>query len=107
MLHLVLTIVTLGLWVFVWLGIAAFGGEKRKFASVDEWGNTNLQNLWTTTRQRGLGGRAKRPLGSGLAAEQPRYDSAKQPGGALAVVECGRTWSRGPPAQFPKRHSTA
>ena len=44
-LHLVLTIVTLGLWVFVWLGIAAFGGEKRVSASVDEWGNTNLQNL--------------------------------------------------------------
>ena len=45
MLHLVLTIVTLGLWVFVWLGIIAFSGEKRMSASVDEWGNTNLQNL--------------------------------------------------------------
>jgi len=45
MLHLVLTIVTLGLWVSVWLGIIAFSGEKRMSASVDEWGNTNLQNL--------------------------------------------------------------
>ena len=45
MLHLVLTILTLGLWIFVWLGIAAFGGEKRMSASVDEWGNRNLQNL--------------------------------------------------------------
>jgi hypothetical protein len=45
MLHLVLSIVTLGLWLFVWLGVIAFGGEKRMSASVDEWGNTNLQNL--------------------------------------------------------------
>jgi hypothetical protein len=50
----------------------------------------------------------KRPLGSGLAAEQPRYDSAKQlAGGALAV---GRVRSHmEPPAAGPgpKRHSTA
>jgi hypothetical protein len=45
MLHLVLTIVTLGLWFIVWIGVIAFGGEKRMSASVDEWGNTNLQNL--------------------------------------------------------------
>ena len=45
LLHLVLTIVTLGLWVFVWLGVIAFGGEKRTSTSVDEWGNTNIQNL--------------------------------------------------------------
>jgi hypothetical protein len=45
MLHLVLTIVTIGLWGFVWLGMIAFGGEKRMSASVDDWGNTNIQNL--------------------------------------------------------------
>ena len=45
MLHLVLSIVTLGVWLFVWLGVIAFGGEKRMSASVDEWGNTNLQTL--------------------------------------------------------------
>jgi hypothetical protein len=45
MLHLVLTIVTLGVWGFVWLGVIAFGGEKRMSASVDDWGNTNIQNL--------------------------------------------------------------
>jgi hypothetical protein len=45
MLHLFLTIVTFGLWLFVWLGLAAFGGEKRTSTSVDEWGNTNIQNL--------------------------------------------------------------
>jgi hypothetical protein len=45
MLHLVLTIVTVGLWGFVWLGMIVFGGEKRMSASVDDWGNTNIQNL--------------------------------------------------------------
>ena len=45
LLHLVLTIVTLGVWGIVWLGVIAFGGEKRMSASVDEWGNTNIQYL--------------------------------------------------------------
>ena len=45
MLHLVLTIVTLGVWGLVWLGVIAFGVEKRMSASVDDWGNTNIQNL--------------------------------------------------------------
>ena len=45
LLHLVLTIVTLGVRGIVWLGVIAFGGEKRMSASVDEWGNTNIQNL--------------------------------------------------------------
>jgi hypothetical protein len=33
---------TLGVWGLV---VIAFGGEKRMSASVDEWGNTNIQNL--------------------------------------------------------------
>ena len=45
LLHLVLTIVTLGVRGIVWLGVIAFGGEKRMSASVDEWGNTNIQYL--------------------------------------------------------------
>lgn len=44
-LHLILTIVTFGLWGFVWLALALFGGEKREMASVDEWGNTSIQRL--------------------------------------------------------------
>jgi hypothetical protein len=44
-LHLILTLVTLGLWVFVWLGLAIFGGEKRMSVNVDEWGNVNVQRL--------------------------------------------------------------
>lgn len=44
-LHLILTLVTLGLWVFVWIGVTIFGGEKRMTVSVDEWGITNVQRL--------------------------------------------------------------
>ena len=29
-LHLILTIITLGIWAVVWLLVTAFGGEKRK-----------------------------------------------------------------------------
>ena len=39
-LHLVLTILTVGLWgLLVWLPIARFGGEKRGMLIVDEDGN--------------------------------------------------------------------
>ena len=44
-LHLILTIVTFGLWGFVWLALALIGGEKREVASVDEWGNSSIQRL--------------------------------------------------------------
>lgn len=44
-LHLLLTIFTLGLWGFVWIGLVLFGGEKREMVTVDEWGNSNVQKL--------------------------------------------------------------
>jgi hypothetical protein len=44
-LHLFLTIFTLGLWGFVWLGLVLFGGEKREMVTVDEWGNSNVAKL--------------------------------------------------------------
>jgi hypothetical protein len=34
LLHLVLTILTAGLWLFVWIGVAVFGGERRKVIQV-------------------------------------------------------------------------
>ena len=34
-LHLILTILTFGIWAIVWLMVAAFGGEKRKTLSQD------------------------------------------------------------------------
>ena len=39
LLHLILTIITLGIWLPVWIGISIFGGEKLKHVSVDERGS--------------------------------------------------------------------
>ena len=44
-LHLILTLITLGVWGIVWIAVVIFGGEKRMSVSVDEWGNTNVQKL--------------------------------------------------------------
>jgi hypothetical protein len=33
-LHLILTLITLGVWAIVWIGIAIFGGEKRRVLSL-------------------------------------------------------------------------
>lgn len=44
-LHLILSLVTFGLWLLVWLGVVVFGGEKRMAVEVDEWGNVNVQRL--------------------------------------------------------------
>ena len=44
-LHLILTVVTFGLWGIVWLGVFAFGGEWRMSLGADEWGNTNVHKL--------------------------------------------------------------
>lgn len=37
-LHLILTLVTLGIWAIVWILMAIFGGEKHKLVSVNEHG---------------------------------------------------------------------
>ena len=34
LLHLILTLITLGAWAIVWICIAIFGGEKRKTITV-------------------------------------------------------------------------
>jgi hypothetical protein len=44
-LHLLLTLVTFGVWLIVWLALIAFGGEKRKAVSVDEYGNVLNERL--------------------------------------------------------------
>jgi hypothetical protein len=38
-LHLILTIITAGLWGIVWIILALFGGIKRRMITVDEYGN--------------------------------------------------------------------
>lgn len=37
-LHLLLSLITVGLWLPVWLCIGVFGGEKRRVVSVDHCG---------------------------------------------------------------------
>jgi len=37
-LHLILTIITFGIWAIVWILVTLIGGEKRRVVSVDEWG---------------------------------------------------------------------
>jgi hypothetical protein len=44
-LHAIITFFTCGLWGFVWIVIALTGGEKRTMVTVDEWGNSMVQNL--------------------------------------------------------------
>jgi hypothetical protein len=45
LLHFLVGVFTLGLWWFVWIGIAIFGGEKRQMISVDEFGNVLVQRV--------------------------------------------------------------
>jgi hypothetical protein len=42
-LHLILTIITVGVWAIVWILVTVLGGEKRAVVSVDEYGNTLAQ----------------------------------------------------------------
>jgi hypothetical protein len=42
-LHLILTLVTLGLWAIVWIIVSIAGGEKRRTVSVDEYGQRRGQ----------------------------------------------------------------
>jgi hypothetical protein len=44
-LHAILTIFLLGLWLFVWIPMALFGGEHREMISVDDWGRVSQQRL--------------------------------------------------------------
>ena len=44
-LHLIITIVTLGFWGIVWIALAVLGGEKRELVQVDEWGNPTIARL--------------------------------------------------------------
>jgi hypothetical protein len=38
-LHLILTLLTAGLWAIVWIILAIVGGIKRRMVTVDEYGN--------------------------------------------------------------------
>ncbi len=46
LLHFFIGFVTLGLWwLFVWLPLTVFGGEKRQTIAVDEFGNVTVQRI--------------------------------------------------------------
>jgi hypothetical protein len=44
-LHLIISLVTLSLWVPVWIILAIVGGEKRSIVTVDEYGNAAVQKV--------------------------------------------------------------
>lgn len=44
-LHLILSIVTVGLWLFIWLILSLAGGERRQLVTVDEFGNLAVQKV--------------------------------------------------------------
>ncbi len=44
-LHLLLTIFTIGIWAFVWLAMAGSGGEKRAAMQVDRHGQITITQL--------------------------------------------------------------
>ena len=44
-LHLILTLITLGFWGLVWIAMVVIHkGEQHEVVSVDEYGNTNIQS---------------------------------------------------------------
>jgi hypothetical protein len=40
-LHLILTLVTLGAWAIVWILVSIFGGQKQQLVTVDEYGRVH------------------------------------------------------------------
>lgn len=44
-LHLIITLLTIGLWGIVWIVLVVTGGEKREMLVVDEWGSSSIQKL--------------------------------------------------------------
>ena len=44
-LHLILTLVSCGLWGVVWLVVVLTGGEKRVTLAADEWGHLLRQQI--------------------------------------------------------------
>ena len=38
LLHLILSIITLGAWLIVWVAVVVFAGHKSRYVAVDEYG---------------------------------------------------------------------
>ena len=50
-LHLFFAIVTLGLWLLVWIPLIVFGGERHKYVTVDERGGVTSSRPARTPRK--------------------------------------------------------
>lgn len=44
-LHVILSVLTLGIWLLVWAFIGLLGGEKRRMISIDDYGNVLVSDL--------------------------------------------------------------
>ena len=44
-LHLLLSLVTFGLWFIVWVSLAVMGGEKRELFQVDAYGVVTMRKV--------------------------------------------------------------
>lgn len=42
LLHLILSVITIGFWIPVWICVAIFTGEKRRFVNVDAHGRVSI-----------------------------------------------------------------
>lgn len=45
LLHLVLSVLTAGVWLIVWLLVGLLGGEKRRMVTVDDDGGVTVQKI--------------------------------------------------------------
>jgi hypothetical protein len=45
LLHFIISLVTVGFWVIVWIVLAIAGGEKRQMITIDEFGNVLVQKV--------------------------------------------------------------
>ena len=44
-LHVILSVITLGVWLLIWALVGLLGGEKRRTITVDEYGNVLVSDL--------------------------------------------------------------
>lgn len=44
-LHLILSLLTFGGWLLVWIALVIFGGENRTMLTIDDYGNTLVQKV--------------------------------------------------------------
>ena len=76
-LHLILTLITLGIWVIVWILMVIFGGEKHRFVTVDDYGKIHAAALFSQLPAPGAPATAADPMT--VTRECPHCKSAIRP----------------------------